>query len=188
MRCPIHPESALETRTVNPGVTVRACPQCNGYWMTAAAYWKWREDLSGPLPNLDERDGGKDRAVDSSAAKLCPIDGGFLTRHQVGYGLDFQLDRCGRCGGMWLDHGEWETLIDRQMHDDLHLIFTSSWQAEVRRQRKVNADEKRLVERLGEEDYGRAKEINAWLASKAKDSSADRLGPILGLLVDGISM
>lgn len=33
MRCPIHADTALETRTVEPGVAVRACPHCGGYWM-----------------------------------------------------------------------------------------------------------------------------------------------------------
>lgn len=161
MRCPIHADTALETRTVEPGVAVRACPHCGGYWMAAVSYWRWRESLSESLPNFDMQDGGEDEANDSAEAKLCPVDGGFLIRHQVGYGLDFYLDRCGRCGGMWLDQGEWEALQRRQMHDDLHLIFTSSWQAEVRRQRKARADEQRLIERLGEADYQRSKEIRA---------------------------
>ncbi|MEM7624395.1 MAG: zf-TFIIB domain-containing protein [Planctomycetota bacterium] len=187
MHCPLHADTVLETRTVEPGVTVRACPRCGGYWMTAAAYWQWREGLSEPLPDLEVEDGGEDEVSDSAGAKLCPVDGGFLIRHQVGHGLGFWLDRCGRCGGVWLDRGEWEALERRQMHDDLHLIFTSTWQTEVRRQRKARADEKRLIERLGDADYRRAKEINAWLESKGRDSSADTLGPILGLLVDGLS-
>ena len=186
MRCPVHADTALETRTVDPGVTVRVCPRCGGYWMTAAEYWKWREGLSEPLPNLDAEDGGLDDTNDSPGAKLCPYDGGFLIRHKVGHGLDFHVDRCGRCGGMWLDRGEWEALMRRQMHDDLHLIFTSSWQAELRRQRRQKADEKRLVERLGQSDYERAKEVREWLESKGRTSSSETLGPLLGFLVDGL--
>ena len=131
MRCPIHTDTGLDHLTIDPGVEVKRCPRCLGVWMTSKAYFSWRSTPGGPLPGLDPRRGGRDEGlVDSAAGKLCPVDGAFLIRHRVGYGTDFHLDRCGRCGGVWLDAGEWEALEKRQMHDDLHLIFTSSWQAE----------------------------------------------------------
>ncbi|MEM1446838.1 MAG: zf-TFIIB domain-containing protein [Planctomycetota bacterium] len=164
MRCPIHPNTSLEPQTIEPGIEVMTCPKCQGIWMSMAAYWDWRKTLKDPLPNLQAERGGSDVAlVDSEAGKRCPFDGAFLIRHQVGHGIDFHVDRCGRCGGIWLDAGEWETLRTRQMHDDLHLIFTSSWQAEVRRQRRAKADEQLLLDRLGQADYRRAVETKNWI-------------------------
>jgi len=144
-----------------------SCPKSGGRWISAAAYWKWREMLGGPIPNLEfDRSGGQDLAgQDSAAGKRCPIDGAFLIRHRVGHGLDFHLDRCGQCGGVWLDAGEWEALKARGLHDDLHLIFTSAWQAEVRRQRRAQTDQHLLLKRLGEADLHKAKAIRGWIES-----------------------
>ena len=184
MRCPIHPHTSLEPQTIEPGIEVMTCPKCHGIWMSMAAYWDWRKTLKAPLPNLQAEQGGSDVAlVDSEAGKRCPFDGAFLIRHQVGHGIDFHIDRCGRCGGVWLDAGEWEALQQRQMHDDLHLIFTSSWQAEVRRQKRTKAEEDLLVRRLGESDYEKAVETKQWIESHKKN---DTLPALLGFLLDGI--
>lgn len=184
MRCPIHPNTALEHHVIEPGITVKKCPKCGGIWMPMAAYWSWRKTLEAPLPNLDAEQGGNDvELIDSEAGKRCPFDGAFLIRHKVGHGIDFHIDRCGRCGGVWLDAGEWEELQRRQMHDDLHLIFTSSWQAEVRRQRRTKAEEDLLVRRLGNSDYKKAVETKRWIDSHKENET---LPALLGFLLDGI--
>lgn len=164
MRCPIHQNTGLEHHTIEPGIDIKSCPKCHGQWMSMAAYWAWRKALQAPLPNLKAEAAGSDVAiVDSEAGKRCPFEGAFLIRHQVGHGIGFKLDRCGRCGGIWFDAGEWDALRKRQMHDDLHLVFTSSWQAEVRKQRRNKADEQLLLDRLGKTDYRRAVETKNWI-------------------------
>ncbi|MEM9914665.1 MAG: zf-TFIIB domain-containing protein [Planctomycetota bacterium] len=167
MYSPIHNNIKLQPKTVPPGIEVMSCPESGGQWISSAAYWKWRETLAEPIPNLDlGRPEGQDLArEDSAAGKRCPVDGAFLIRHRVGHGLDFYLDRCGMCGGVWLDAGEWEALQARGLHDDLHLIFSSAWQAEVRRQQRSEADERLLLKRLGEADLNKTKAIRRWIES-----------------------
>ena len=165
---------------------MQTCTKCQGHWLNVHAYWNWRNTLQGELPNLKAEDGGVDMDhVDSDAGKRCPADGAFLIRHQVGHSLNFHLDRCGRCGGVWLDDGEWEALQKRQMHDDLHLIFTSSWQAEVRRQRRAMGDERMLIKRLGEKNYRKAKETRDWIA-EVGNGRGDGVGELLANFLSGI--
>lgn len=174
MPCPIHQNTALEHDTIEPGIEVNKCPKCAGVWMPMAAYWSWRKTLKAPLPNLEAERGGSDiDHIDSEAGKRCPFDGAFLIRHKVGHGIDFHIDRCGRCGGVWLDVGEWEALQKRQMHDDLHLVFTSSWQAEVRRQRRAKVDEQLLIRRLGKADYRQAVEMKKWIDNHKENPLLD---------------
>lgn len=102
---------------------------------------------------------------DSRAGKRCPEDGGFLIRHRVGHGLDFHMDRCGRCGGVWLDADEWDALKSRGLHDSLHLVFTSAWQAEVKRQQQAETRQRQLERVLGAEDTKKVRAWRTWILS-----------------------
>lgn len=170
MKCPIHIRTTLEPYSVEPGVQVQRCPRCEGAWMSMADYWAWRETLTAPLTDVEPTDMGRDAPpLDSDAGKRCPCDGGFLIRHAVGHGVRFNLDRCGHCGGVWFDAKEWDTLVARNLHDDLHLVFTSSWQAEVRKQRRNEADAKMLIDRLGKADAKQAGQIRQWVLDSGND-------------------
>jgi Zn-finger nucleic acid-binding protein len=113
-----------------------------------------------------------DSAVDDSGpGKLCPACGAFLILHKVGCGLAFHLDRCGRCGGTWLDANEWEFLRSRDLHRSLHLVFSESWQRRVRREERTrqyrrvvtSVLDERLRRQCGEPDIERLKRFKQWI-------------------------
>ncbi|MEM1445599.1 MAG: zf-TFIIB domain-containing protein [Planctomycetota bacterium] len=162
MRSPIDQKTGLETHELTGGLRVMRCPVSGGAWLRPSAYWAWRErhDTDSLGESL-----GQDitPTSDSPAGKRCPEDGAFLIRHRVGHGLDFHLDRCGHCGGIWFDREEWEAVAQAGLAKQLHLVFTSAWQAEVRRQRAEQNREARLRERLGDGDYEKLRDVRAWI-------------------------
>jgi Zn-finger nucleic acid-binding protein len=100
---------------------------------------------------------------DSVAAKLCPECGRFLIRHKVGHGVDFCIDRCTACGGIWLDANEWQQLRRRGLHDDLHFVFSAAWQAGLHREDDLTRHEHMLAQKLGAADAAEIRRIKQWI-------------------------
>jgi Zn-finger nucleic acid-binding protein len=94
---------------------------------------------------------------------LCPTCGTILIRFKVSHEIDFSLDRCGKCGGIWFDSKEWEILKSHGWHDDIHRIFSRPWQAEILRQEHQKNRERILIEKFGMEDLAEVRRIKSWL-------------------------
>jgi Zn-finger nucleic acid-binding protein len=109
--------------------------------------------------------------ADSTKAKLCPECGHILTRRMVGHGIDFQIDRCGACGGIWFDKNEWEILRDRNLHDDVHFIFSSAWQHRLVEDQQKKTHEKRIETILGPSDYAQLKDFKKWILNHPRRST-----------------
>ena len=171
MNCPICKAEKLEPSTLNSTLAAQTCPKCAGHWIDSANYWKWLEELKAtgeprPAPETAAANGTKLLSVnDSGPGKFCPGCGRFLTRAKPGHGLDFFLNRCAGCGGIWLDANEWENLKSIGLHDDIHFIFSDSWQAEAERTKQ---HEQLLAEKLGDEALTEIKRIKTWLDSHPK--------------------
>ena len=87
-----------------------------------------------------------------------------MRRVAVGHGKAFYLDRCTSCGGFWFDANEWAEMKASGLHREAHQVFTDSWQAEVRRQSRDAADQRRLNERLGEEGVAQIESLKQWIS------------------------
>lgn len=164
MRSPVDATSKLKREQIGDGLTVMRCEKTGGVWVRPAAYWKWREAHLASPGEASRAEAGEDvPAADSPAGKRCPEDGAFLIRHRVGHGLNFHIDRCGHCGGIWLDSGEWRALADHRLHDKLHMMFSSTWQAEVIAQDQREAHERRMADMLGDAACERIRDFAAWM-------------------------
>lgn len=115
-------------------------------------------------PNADPPDFVADYGVE----KDCPECRHRLTRYKVGHGLNFFIDRCAYCGGVWLDRYEWEVLKGHHLHDHIDFVFSQSWQADVKREGQDEEQERRLIERFGEDDLAEIRRIKAWLEAHPK--------------------
>ena len=73
-----------------------------------------------------------------------------MIRYKVGHGFHFSIDRS-ITGGIWLDKGEWEALRARNFHDEIHYIFTESWQKNAIRDENERNYKNRLYQELGDE-------------------------------------
>src|SRR5688500_2761878 len=107
------------------------CRFCGGRYLSFHEYWSWLSALEDPGDRpLDE---GSLVEVPPSApehnfAKLCPECSHIMNRVKIELDSPFYIDRCGNCGGIWLDVGKWEVLKSRHLHVELHQINTAAWQ------------------------------------------------------------
>ncbi len=129
------------------------CSKCEGYWIKGFQYWKWLKAHGDTIPEKSVEFTVDLPASDSKQAKVCIECGHLMLRNKVGHGIPFYLDRCSACGGVWFDKNEWDVLKSRNLHDEIHLIFTSAWQADNREKEQQLNYEKTLSEILGEKDY-----------------------------------
>ncbi|MCL4211593.1 MAG: zf-TFIIB domain-containing protein, partial [Phycisphaerales bacterium] len=99
----------------------------------------------------------------SRKAKLCPECGHLMIRYRVAHDIDFQVDRCNHCNGVWLDRDEWEVLRRQGLHRDLHRVFSEPWQLRLRQEEAQQALEAIYERKLGTEVYHEIRRIRAWI-------------------------
>ena len=165
MQCPVCKTAELVSHELESGLVSRQCPVCGGQWLPSYQYWKWREQHAQSLPETTPGQGPGLTIVESDRPKLCPECGHILLPYRVGHDLDFSLDHCGNCGGTWFDRNEWELLKSRNLHDDVHFIFSQVWQAQVFQAERRQARERFRLERFGADDLAEIRRIKAWLDS-----------------------
>jgi membrane associated rhomboid family serine protease len=118
LRCPRCMRPPLE-KTVYDGRSVDLCRRCGGLWCLPS---QWDREKLGSITTIIRH---AERMKDDSPAppsvqfkgthrheghRLCPQCRESLAAWQVGGDDGIELDRCGCCGGVWLDQGEWEQL------------------------------------------------------------------------------
>lgn len=171
MTCPVCKTVELQNEDLLENLIAKACKQCEGRWIPSFQYWRWLDKHGDTLPEKPKEEAEPLPVEDSGAGKLCPECGHFLTRRKVGHGIDFCLDRCNNCGGIWFDKNEWEVLLSRNLHDEVHYVFSSSWQKQVREDETAQLFEERIEKILGPEDYAKIKDITTWIHSHPHKST-----------------
>jgi len=149
--------------TLAPQLEGMECRECGGRWIPAHAHLAWlkaREEN----PALPEGAAEPARAIqDNHDAKICPDCDRILIKYKIGQGIEFFLDRCTGCGGIWFDPGEWQAIRGRDLHKDMHLFFTSAWQNQLREDQLRHKLEGIYRERFGAESYEQIKAIREWI-------------------------
>jgi Zn-finger nucleic acid-binding protein len=171
MQSPVHTDTPMELKEIEPGLTVYTCPQSGGVWIPLQNYLDWKQHLPqppGPAPvgyALVPADDSTRRAL------VCPESGRLLIRYKVGHGLNFQIDVSPVTGGVWLDRGEWEALKSQGLHVELNHIFTASYQREVRSTEYEEKLTQAFADRIGPADFQKVDAFKTWLAThpKARD-------------------
>lgn len=162
MKCPackMYDITAVELETHLASFT---CSHCGGNWIRDVEYKEWRKNHGEDLPVKP----GNDKAIQFTSvelARLCPDCNRILVKYKVGHDVNFTVDRCGGCGGVWLDKNEWATLKERNLHDNLYEFFTEPWQSVVRREEARRNMEFIYKNKFGEEDYERIKDFKLWM-------------------------
>ena len=162
MTCPVCKNTPLKSTALEQQLKASNCSSCQGQWIGATDYWQWLERQGETRPEK-EPDSIPLEVADHQKAKLCPECRRIMLRYKVGHGLTFTLDQCSSCNGIWFDANEWEALRQRNLHDEVHLVFSAPWQAQVRREeaRQVLAA---LYTEWFEDDYDKIKAFKAWMA------------------------
>jgi len=165
MNCPVCKTSELVDAKLDPNLTARQCPTCRGNWIDGAAYWNWVEEHGTDLAEKVHETETLTLAEPGLPID-CPECRFRMVKYLVGRGLNFTIDHCHGCKGIWLDGNEWEALRKRNLHDDLNTMFTSFWQTEATRETRKKKMEQIYRGRFGEEDYAEIKRIRYWLDTK----------------------
>jgi len=133
MRCPGCPGIELAVFELQANVAAQKCSACGGFWLSSLQFANWIDSVQTSKPASTTGTPTSAPTNDPKAAKICPECGHVMTRYKVGHAMSFSLDRCGHCGGTWFDGGEWEVLKNSPLRDQVHLVFSPSWQSRVRR-------------------------------------------------------
>jgi Zn-finger nucleic acid-binding protein len=167
MNCPVCKTSTLQPDTLEANLSAFTCGNCGGHWISGKQYWNWidvhGETLPVRLPSGQEPD-----AHDSTGPKLCPEDGHFLRSYKIGHDLPFSIDHCASCYGMWFDKNEWEVLKGRNLHDEIHFIFSEAYQSGLFKDEHASARRKVLIDRFGEHDFAEIVRIKRWIENHPK--------------------
>ena len=162
MNCPVCRIPLNSTDQFEPQLIARLCSRCGGHWVNSYQYWKWRDRKKGGLPDTPPGEHAI-TVQDTVNPKICPECNRILMSSRVGHGLEFSLDRCAYCGGLWFDKNEWEALKQAGLHLDAHTIFTKVWQQEIKLE-KIREDYERVyAQRFGRDDYAEIKRIRNWI-------------------------
>jgi Zn-finger nucleic acid-binding protein len=167
VRCPACDHLSLPRVPLEAGLVAYGCSACEGHWLATEEYRAWlarRHDGGAPERSSEKRL----TIADVQHARLCPVCQRIMLRYRVGHGVDFSIDLCG-CG-IWFDRNEWLTLKDRGLHDDLHLIATEPWQADVRREETRQHLESLYKRRYGPE-YEDIVRLRRWLGDHPQRAS-----------------
>ena len=171
MKCPVCNRVPLRSsESAEPPLRL-VCDECGGQWIKAFQYWKWLRAHGENLPERPPEDGRDLPVSDSTKAKLCPECGHFLRRVRVGHEVEFQRDRCGGCGGLWFDKNEWEVLQSRNLHDDVHFVFSWAWQHRVAEDEYKQTHLARMETILGSADLAKVRQFKEWTEAHPKRSS-----------------
>ncbi|MBE9066101.1 zf-TFIIB domain-containing protein [Leptolyngbya cf. ectocarpi LEGE 11479] len=164
MYCPCCETSHLKRERLDQHLAVHACETCEGQWVSSYDYWHWLEwqPSNGKIKHCDALD-ISDRVSDNRRASFCPECNHLMRRAKVGHGLEFYLDRCSHCGGIWFDRGEWDILQVHNIHNKVHLVFSEPWQSQIRQAEFNRVLEETYRSALGDEDYAQALRIRSWL-------------------------
>ncbi len=166
MNCPICKNHPLGTNEIIPNLNVYTCNNCQGNWIRFEDYWKWHEHSKSELISTEPVSLAEDEylpILDSKQAKLCPDCTRILIKYKVRNDLDFYVDHCGSCNGVWLDKNEWQVLQRNNLHHQLYSFFTGSWQKKLRQESTRAHLDAQYRTKFGPEGYNRLKDFKAWL-------------------------
>ncbi len=164
MNSPVHPHLEMKRVKLKDDLPAWECLQSGGHWISADDYQAWLDRRGGIVPMTPAPETAPNPAQpEEQRARICPESGRLLVRYRVGKDVLFFIDRSPASGGVWLDRDEWETLKSRNLHDEIHLVFTAAWQKEIRDEARLKALRAHFAERIGAEAFARAEEMKRWL-------------------------
>lgn len=170
MKCPACTASIHSHQEIHKGLTARVCNECGGQWISHKAYKNWLAAHGDTLPEKPFVEIKFD-PEDTHTAKVCPECGKILLKYKVGHGLNFYVDHCSTCGGIWLDKNEWDALEAKHLHDEIHRMFSTSWQNEVRREQMAEKLDQVYQNRFGPKTYAKVIEMREWLQSQPQQEA-----------------
>lgn len=161
MSCPACKHSTLTRIEIDPHLSARECSACGGFWISSPDYFQYLERTVNSV-SRDNFTETQPELQDSLQAKLCVDCGCILTKFKVGHGLDFYLDYCGACQGVWLDKNEWHCLKRHGLHHQINKVFTTQWQNQIKEDR-VRTHQLHIYSSKIGADFAKVRDFKDWL-------------------------
>ena len=163
--CPACKHVSLVMTNIEDGLPVLTCSVCHGSWLRANEYARW---LKSQSPGTFAEDQTKDASerfaiVESNKAITCPDCGRFLRKYRIGATVDFHIDRCNHCNGVWLEANEWQALKAGDLHDEVNQFFTKPWQDSIQSKATAATLDAIYLQRFGATDYQKIRQMRDWL-------------------------
>jgi Zn-finger nucleic acid-binding protein len=89
------------------------------------------------------------KATEDALTGVCPFGHGLLIRAKVDVDDPFYLERCGRCGGIWFDGGEWQKLASTHLVFHLRDLWDPGFQRKMIREKAEKHHRDHLVASIG---------------------------------------
>ena len=160
MKCPKCNGKHLVQNFIEGLFRSHACKNCGGNWLLVEDYVAWKERN----PEYEFTQEAAFEAEDTKNAMLCPVTGAIMQKYKITHDSEHRLDYSPAVGGVWLDKGEWEYLIEKKLAGSLNKLFTSQWQKSIRDNSTKLTLSDVYKEKFGAESYVKAKEIREWLS------------------------
>ena len=161
MKCPVCKTDCMKEITLEETLPAHICIQCGGIWIESNPYHLWRAQRTDS-PQQPGR-GPFNPQWNTKELKLCPRCERMLARFKIFPNVDYYLDRCNHCNGIWFDKNEWDALADRNLQDNLHEFFTHPWQEHLHQQETAHQMEQIYLAKFGRVDYELIQNTRAWL-------------------------
>jgi Zn-finger nucleic acid-binding protein len=165
MQSPRDTQTTLIRTEILPGLIAFSCPSSGGIWIDVVLYWDWfrtqpeysdaKVSFESPQPASIESD--------TDTPLISPRTGRIMRKCKVGSGLGFRID-FEPSSGFWLDKGEYESLLEHNLHDQLHLICSPEYQLELIRMQTSESEQQRFERSLGKEVCEKIHSFAAWFA------------------------
>lgn len=170
MRCPVCKDEKLIRADITSNLPAFSCSTCRGNWVRYVDYDNWNKN-NNESNTATNQIGDYAPIYNSKQANLCPDCVRILIKYKIEKDINFSVDHCGNCNGVWLDSNEWEALITHNLHHLMHRFFTKPWQNKLREEIAKERFETQYQERFGLQEYEKLKEFREWLdSSKNKDA------------------
>ena len=140
----------LEGLRASTGASALRCPSCSGFWVPPEVV-----ALPATLEVLSQLDAQPTRAPkEDKRTGQCPDGHGLLRRARVTFHDPYFLERCGRCGGVWFDAGEWSRAVRDDLLGNLSEVWSPAWRKHLSDQQSHESLEVDLRAKLGTELFG----------------------------------
>lgn len=172
MKCP-NCFSPMKKMLLDDRIPGHVCTSCEGVWISSVEYADWMDAQKGtdsPDASFSEETALPEVAIRKPL--LCPDCGRIIKRYKIWPNVEFYLDRCGGCNGIWFDKNEWDVLADYELTKHLNMLFSDEWQKSLRKEEMAGRLTAMYSDRFGEVDYSKLKEIREWIYS---NESRDQL-------------
>ena len=158
MICPACASTHFQQTRIEGGLPAEQCESCRGVLVDLERYRAWRKTM----PAMTLAAAAAEPSVTDGAVRLCPKTGRLMTRLKVDSQHPLRLDYSAAAQAIWLDAGEWDTLVSLGVHGQLDEIASDRWQASVQKAASRERIEQAMQARFGD-DLAELARIRAWL-------------------------